>query len=145
MSRRTASELYPKLLTFSHATAYYDSITPVRGHRDSPARPLAKGKRTICAWRILPTPDGIACMNGNHAVITYHRSGWVWITPTTFTTQDISIIRAVAPVDTVKWDYRKNCLIVRANDTTYICDARDPHGIMLPPLDPPNTSLHPLA
>jgi hypothetical protein len=72
-------------------------------------------------------------MNGNHAVITYYKSGWVHITPTEFATQDTAIIRAIAPVDTVKWDYRKNCLIVRANDTTYTCDASDPHGIMLPP------------
>lgn len=144
MPRRTTAELYPKLLTFSHATAYYDSITPVRGHRDSPARPLAKGKRTTCAWRITPTAVGIACMNGNHAVITYYKSGWVHITPTEFATQDTAIIRAIAPVDTVKWDYRKNCLIVRANNIAYTCQAGDRNGIWLPPHDA-SDPLHPLA
>lgn len=133
MPRRTARDIYPKLLTFSDATAYYNSIPPVRGHRGSSARPLAKGKRTMCTWRIMPTINGIACMNGNHAVITYYKSGRVRITPTKSTTQDIAIIRAIAPVDLVKWDYRKNCLVIRANNTLQICDASDPHGILLPP------------
>jgi hypothetical protein len=85
-------------------------------------------------------------MNGNHAVITYYKSGWVRITPTKFTTQDTAIIHAIAPVDTARWDYYHNCLVVYKDGQRYTCQAGDPNGIMLPPLDPPNTSpLHPLA
>lgn len=132
-TRRTASDLYPKILTFADATTYYNSITPVRGHRDTPARPLAKGKRLMSMWYIAATPEGISCMNGNRAVITYHKSGWVQITPTMFTTQDIAIIRAIAPVDVVKWDYRKDCLVVYANGVRYTCESTNPEGIWLPP------------
>jgi len=127
--RRTTRDVYPKLLTFSDASAYYNSVVPLRGHSGAATRPLAKGKRAMCPWRITATPKSIICMNGNHAVITYYPSGWVHIAPTTFATQDIAIIRAVAPVDTAKWDYRKDCLVVYAGGQRYTSE----DGIWLPP------------
>jgi hypothetical protein len=132
-TRRTAHDIYPKLRTFADAAHYYRSITPLRGHRNSPARPLAKGKRTTSLWCITPIPNGIACMNGSHAVITYYQDGWVRITPTATPVQDLAIIRAVAPVATARWDYYKNRLVVRFDGAPYTCDVSDPAGVWLPP------------
>lgn len=132
-TRRTQAQLYPKFLTFSAALAYYESIPPVRGHRDNPARPLAKGRRTAYTWRITPTTEGIACMNGAHAVITYYKSGFVRLSPSASSAQEVAIIRAIAPVDMVKWDYYNNCLVVRVGDTRYTCKVGE--SILLPPVE----------
>lgn len=122
-TRRTQAELYPKFLTFQQALEYYNTIPPIRGHRDNPARPLAKGRRTAYMWRLMPTADGIACMHGTHVVITYHKVGGVRITPSNAATQELAIIRAVAPVEEARWDYYNDCLIVRAGGERYTCKA----------------------
>lgn len=119
--RRTQAEVYPKLLTFQQAQGYYDSIPPLRGHRDNPARQLAKGHRAFTAWRIMQTTQGIACMRSTHALIIYHRIGTIQITPSASHAQELAILRAIAPIDSAKWDYYHDCLVVHVDGERHTC------------------------
>jgi hypothetical protein len=131
--RRPAKALYPRLRNFSEALAYYQSIKPLRGHKDSSIRPLAPDRRQLDAWRMFPTNLGIVCSHWNSPVITYYRDGRVHIATPPQGSASVAVLAAVAPVDTVKWDYRKDGLVVRANGVRYTCAADDPEGIWLPP------------
>jgi len=132
-NRRTATELYPKLPTYDQALSRYEHTTQMRGHSGSKARPLSTYAKGFPLWRLCPTPSGIACMNGNTPVITYHTNGCVQITPTATPGHDLAVIRAVAPIDSARWDYYNDCLVVYKDGQRYTCQAGDPKGIWLPP------------
>jgi hypothetical protein len=121
--------LYPHLPNYLAAKAYFDSIPNARGHIDRQVRPLHTSRRLDSAWRIKLNLDCIECMHWTTPVITYYSSGGVRITPTTEASSDLAVIRAVAPVDTVKWDYRKNCLVIRAGGKKYECGYE---GVLIP-------------
>lgn len=128
--KRPANAVYPRLPDYKAAFSYYSAIKPIRGHRDNPARPLVPGLRTLTAWRIAPTPDGIACIHLNTIILTYPRSGGVRITTPPRGSVSLTVIRAIAPVETVKWDYYNDCLVVHAGGTRYTCKAGE--SILLP-------------
>jgi hypothetical protein len=132
-TRRTAAELYPKLPTYAQALARYQNTPQMRGHKESRARPLSSHTKAFPLWRLCPTSSGIACVNGNTPIITYHVNGWIQITPTPTSIHDLAIIRAVAPVDSVRWDYYRNCLVVYRDGERHTCQAGDIKGIWLPP------------
>lgn len=133
--RRTASNMYPKLQTLAEAIKYYEAVPTMRGRNASHVKPLARGKRTAYPWTIEPHQGGISCSHCLIPAIIYHATGWVQILPKSGASQFVAVVRAVAPVDTIRWDYRKAQLEVYVKGQRHACSADSSRGIWLPPDD----------